>query len=41
MKAFLDLVTVGTMADVVRLTGINRVFIKAGLEVIGTMTVLD
>ena len=33
LKNYLDLVAVGTIADLVPLTGINRVFVKAGLEV--------
>ncbi|MCF6290663.1 MAG: single-stranded-DNA-specific exonuclease RecJ [Desulfobacterales bacterium] len=34
LKTFLDLVALGTIADVVSLTGVNRVFVRAGLEVI-------
>ena len=34
LKAYLDLVALGTVADVVPLTGVNRVFVRAGLEVI-------
>ncbi len=33
LKACLDLVALGTVADVVPLTGVNRVFVRAGLEV--------
>ncbi len=36
MKNFLDLVALGTIADMVELRGINRVFVKAGFEVIST-----
>lgn len=32
MKKFMDLLAVATVADVVELTGVNRVFVKTGLE---------
>lgn len=35
LKAYLDLVAVGTVADMVPITGINRTLVKAGLEVLG------
>lgn len=35
LKDYLDLVALGTIADVVSLTGINRILVKAGLEVMG------
>ena len=35
LKAYLDLVAVGTVADMVPITGINRILVKAGLEVLG------
>jgi single-stranded-DNA-specific exonuclease len=38
LKGYLDLVALGTVADVVELTGINRIFVKAGLEVIAAGT---
>ncbi len=34
LKAYLDLVAVGTVADMVAITGINRILVKAGLDVI-------
>ncbi len=34
LKAYLDLVAIGTVADMVPITGINRVLVKAGLEVL-------
>jgi len=34
LKAYLDLVAVGTVADMVPITGINRILVKAGLEVL-------
>ena len=36
LKLLLDLVALGTVADVVPLTGINRILVKAGLEVMNT-----
>lgn len=33
LKKYLDLVAIGTVADLVPLTGINRLFVRAGLEV--------
>ncbi|MFA7384117.1 MAG: single-stranded-DNA-specific exonuclease RecJ [Desulfurivibrionaceae bacterium] len=35
LKGYLDLVAVGTVADMVPITGINRTLVKAGLEVLG------
>ena len=35
LRDFLDLVALGTVADVMRLTGVNRILVRAGLEVIG------
>ncbi|OGQ87188.1 MAG: single-stranded-DNA-specific exonuclease RecJ [Deltaproteobacteria bacterium RIFOXYD12_FULL_56_24] len=35
LKGYLDLVAVGTVADMVPITGINRILVKAGLEVFG------
>jgi single-stranded-DNA-specific exonuclease len=35
LKSYLDLVAVGTVADMVPITGVNRIFVKAGLEVLG------
>jgi len=34
LKSYLDLVAVGTIADMVPITGINRLLVKAGLEVL-------
>ncbi len=34
LKGFLDLVAVGTVADMVPIMGVNRVLVKAGLEVL-------
>jgi len=34
LKAYLDLVAIGTVADMVEITGINRTLVKAGLEVL-------
>jgi len=34
LKKYLDLVAVGSVADMVPLTGVNRVLVKAGLEVL-------
>ena len=34
LKSYLDLVALGTVADVMELVGINRILVKAGLEVI-------
>ncbi|MSP25068.1 MAG: single-stranded-DNA-specific exonuclease RecJ [Myxococcales bacterium] len=36
VRTLLDLVAIGTVADVAPLTGDNRAFVKKGLEVIGT-----
>jgi single-stranded-DNA-specific exonuclease len=38
LKSYLDLVAVGTVADMVPLTGINRTLVKAGLEVLAAAT---
>ncbi|MBA3002675.1 MAG: single-stranded-DNA-specific exonuclease RecJ [Desulfurivibrio sp.] len=35
LKSYLDLVAVGTVADMVPIIGINRTIVKAGLEVLG------
>ena len=35
LKSYLDLVAVGTVADMVPITGVNRIIVKAGLEVFG------
>jgi single-stranded-DNA-specific exonuclease len=34
LKSYLDLVAVGTVADMVPITGVNRTLVKAGLEVL-------
>ncbi len=34
LKEYLDLVALGTVADVVPLTGVNRILVRAGLEVL-------
>jgi single-stranded-DNA-specific exonuclease len=34
LKAYLDLVAVGTVADMVPIMGVNRILVKAGLEVL-------
>jgi single-stranded-DNA-specific exonuclease len=34
LKKYLDLVALGTVADVVELTGVNRILVRAGLEVL-------
>lgn len=36
LKKYLDLVAIGSIADMVPLTGVNRILVKAGLEVIAT-----
>jgi single-stranded-DNA-specific exonuclease len=36
LKSYLDLVAIGTMADIVPVTGINRVFVRTGLEVVNS-----
>jgi single-stranded-DNA-specific exonuclease len=36
LKQFLDLVAIGTIADMVSLSGVNRILTKAGLEVIAS-----
>ncbi len=36
IKKYLDLVALGTVADVVPLVGINRILVRAGLEVLST-----
>lgn len=36
LKQFMDLVALGTVADVMPVTGINRILIRAGLEVMNT-----
>lgn len=35
LKKLLDLVALGTVADMVEITGVNRILVKAGLEVMG------
>ncbi|MCI5131139.1 MAG: single-stranded-DNA-specific exonuclease RecJ, partial [Candidatus Electrothrix sp. EH2] len=35
LRDSLDLVALGTVADVMRLTGVNRILVRAGLEVLG------
>ncbi|PIE60453.1 MAG: single-stranded-DNA-specific exonuclease RecJ, partial [Desulfobulbus propionicus] len=34
LKSFLDLVALGTVADVMPLTGVNRILVRAGLEIV-------
>lgn len=36
LKKYLDLVALGTVADVVPLVGVNRILVRAGLEVLST-----
>jgi single-stranded-DNA-specific exonuclease len=36
LRSFLDLVAIGTVADVVPLLGVNRIFVREGLEVMRT-----
>ena len=36
LKSYLDLVAVGTVADMVPITGVNRILVKAGLDVLAT-----
>ena len=36
LKSYLDLVAVGTVADMVPIIGVNRILVKAGLEVLST-----
>jgi len=36
LKKYLDLVALGTVADIVPLVGINRILVRAGLEVLST-----
>lgn len=36
LKELLDLVALGTVSDMVRLQGVNRILVKAGLEVLNT-----
>ena len=38
LRDALDLVALGTVADVMQLTGVNRMLVKAGLEVLGQQT---
>lgn len=38
LKQFTDLVALGTVADVMPVTGINRILIRAGLETMSSMT---
>lgn len=35
LKEYLDLVAIGTLADMVKLQGVNRILVRAGLEVLG------
>ncbi|MBU2539200.1 MAG: single-stranded-DNA-specific exonuclease RecJ [Proteobacteria bacterium] len=37
LKSYLDLVAVGTVADMVPIIGVNRIIVKAGLEVLGAL----
>jgi single-stranded-DNA-specific exonuclease len=39
LKKLLSLVALGTVADVMPVTGINRILVKAGLEIISTRTI--
>ena len=36
LKQFLDLVAIGTIADMVQLSGVNRILVKAGFEVLSS-----
>lgn len=38
LRPYLDIVAIGTVADIVSLTGENRALVKAGMEVIGRST---
>lgn len=35
LKTYLDLVALGTVADIVPLLGVNRIFVRRGLEILG------